>query len=187
MSYTPDQIAHQLIRAKGLEDKNVSQAGKIMEYAHDYSMLMKRFEEWQLEQDVWFKIFKRLEIQYIASMRLNDIYKELLRKNMDTKPKEDNTVPFVKLRLLKGGTDGDSNWLLSLPVGSVFLTREFKSESAECIQFEVRNKWGRGVWLTCTYPGNGRSDFWDSHTFVKKFELIDILREGPAPEVINED
>lgn len=91
------------------------------------------------------------------------------------------------LRIVPGGRDGDGNWLIGLNEGCVFLTRALKESkhllSFELLQFHIKMKWKRAVWLHRNFPHANEDIFVDSITFSRMFELIEIQEDGSAGNI----
>jgi len=159
---------HQVIRARGLEERNIWQAGKLMEQEQDhraYRMLKKEYQ------------------------RVADLLKDEIEKN---KALEAEILPFEKpkprLDILIGGKDGDgnNNWLSDLPEGTVFVSRMRKESSPICEQWHVSIKWERSTVLYSNFPHRGEVYILVSNQmFSEQNERIEILKAGETKE--NED
>jgi hypothetical protein len=115
---------------------------------------------------------------------------------MQEKTKE--KVNELALRIVPGGKDGSGNWLIGLKEGTVFLTRPVKTDnknilSFELLQFHIKMKWKRAVWLHRNFPHANEDIFVDSIIFSQQFELIEIQQDGyksdlhTGPEPVADD
>jgi len=152
-----EEEKHQIIRAKGLEDKNIFQAKQLM----------------------------KQELQIKAALRLIEIYHEQDKKmtiegdNKDEKKGE--ILPFnqPKLSILTGGKDGSSNWLSDMEEGSVFISRMRKEGTPICEQWHLSIKWEKSAVLLSNFPHRGDvTVLVNMQMFAEQNELIEILREG---------
>lgn len=95
---------------------------------------------------------------------------------------EVDTDKVVQLNSHAGGKDNGGNWLINLPEGTVFLTREKKPDTVTCVQFHLKMKWNRAVLLHSNFPHGTFDEFFDSENFCKKYDLIDIQQTGTSSD-----
>jgi hypothetical protein len=164
-----EEEKHQLIRAKGLEEKNYSQAQRLMEYELKYKGVNL--------QD--FKAYTMLKKEY---QRVVNLLKDEIEKN---KGLEAEILPFekpkAKLDILIGGKDGDGsdNWLSDLDEGCVFVSRMRKESNPLAEQWHVSIKWRKSTVLYSNFPHRG--DVYIlvvNQMFAEQNELIEILKTG---------
>lgn len=122
----------------------------------------------------------------------------MVRDTKDTKNTleiKDNTETATKdtksnLVLLRGGkSEGTTNWLLELPVGSVFLCKKKNTlNSIEYVayQFWIDWKGERGVLLSSNLPAKLEIAV-DAIGFVETHDLVEVQRRGDQDEPSDQD
>jgi hypothetical protein len=90
---------------------------------------------------------------------------------------EAEVINHPKLELLQGGKDGKSNWLLALPVGTIFMSKKKGELEFVCHQWIIDWKGKRGVLLTSNLPIKQELPV-DSLSFSLTNEMIEIQRLG---------
>lgn len=99
----------------------------------------------------------------------------------DTKDTKDTKDNVVSLKLLKGGKGDDSgdNWLIDLPIGSIFLCKKKDTKETEFLAFQFVMDWKgkRGVLLSSNMPSRVELAV-DSVGFCKTHDLIEVQRKG---------
>lgn len=150
-----EEEEHQIIRARGLEEKNYWQASKIME----------------------------LEMRVKAALRALEIYHQRDKKMTieEVEEKKGEVLPFQqpKLAIVTGGKDGDGNdWFSNLEEGAVFISRLRQEKSPIAEQWHISIKWEKSTVLYSNFPHRGEVHILVSNRmFAEQNELIEILQE----------
>lgn len=135
--------------------------------------------------------WKRSVMTYKIWNRQNGklLYTIIARKQRMKEPETDKKEPKLKLQVYSGGKDGEGDWLMGLPKGSVFTCLPTKDPSDYMLaQFHVMNKWGRSsVYLMSNFPMHQQGEFLVHSTkFSQLHTLVDILQEGEGDVIRGE-
>ena len=169
---------HQIIRAKGLEEKNIFQANRIMEL----EFFLKRDSNKALLDSVDFKAYVMLKKEY---QRMVDLQKEQQEENkrlkeeveeLRTPEKEGNVIPFERPVTSTGGGGSSGNWLMDLQEGAVFLCRKRVDKTPEVEQWHLQVKWKRCAILYTNMPRGEGYRMVDGMRFSAENELVEVLR-----------
>lgn len=129
------------------------------------------------------KIFK---LKYTLTARKKTV--SIIDTETEEEVKPEDPVAHPKLRSISGGKDNTGNWLLGLPVDTVFLSISKKNaEEFILAQFHVMHKWTMGVHLHSNFPPQQTGDFFvHSLRFSQMNTLVDIQQLGEEDDIRGE-
>lgn len=159
-----EEEEHQLIRARALEEKNYTQAAKLMENEVDIKRLRRLYTNEKLNNT-----------SRSVKMTIEEVDAEI---NADLRKSKLKVIPSPVVSIMSGGKDGEGNWLAGLKKGAVFHSVPKSDGGCDVEQWHIKSKWEKTTVLYSNFPQQ-RECFRlvDNLSFSRLNNLVELIRE----------